>query len=71
MSRPKPVILVEKVDKDYKTDQILHSEGIWAVYYDNKPINLKSFNAMIGYASPKLKKFLFQMRGKPLTLQIN
>ena len=53
MSRPKPVILVEKVDQDYKTDQILASEGIWAVFYENKPSTLKSFNAMVGYASPK------------------
>ena len=28
MSRPKPTILVEKVDKSYKTDQVLASEGM-------------------------------------------
>ena len=50
MSRPKPTILVEKVDKSYKTDQVLASEGIWAVFYKEQPINLKSFNE-IGRAS--------------------
>ena len=59
MSRPKPTILIEKVDKDYKTDQVLASEGIWAVFYKEQPINLKSFNALIGYASPKYKKVSF------------
>ena len=34
MSRPKPTILLEKVDKDtYKADQILASAGIWSVFY--------------------------------------
>ena len=63
MSRPKPTILIEKVDKDYKTDQVLASEGIWAVFYKEQPINLKSFNAMIGYASPKYKKVSFSNPG--------
>ena len=68
MSRPKPTILVEKVDKSYKTDQVLASEGIWAVFYQNKPINLKSFNAMIGYASPKYKKVSFSNPGHAINL---
>ena len=63
MSRPKPTILIEKVDKDYKTDQVLASEGIWAVFFKQQPINLKSFNAMIGYASPKYKKVSFSNPG--------
>lgn len=68
MSRPKPTILIEKVDKDYKTDQVLASEGIWAVYYKEQPINLKSFNAMIGYASPKYKKVSFSNPGHAINL---
>ena len=68
MSRPKPTILIEKVDKDYKTDQVLASEGIWAVFYKEQPINLKSFNAMIGYASPKYKKVSFSNPGHAINL---
>ena len=68
MSRPKPTILIEKVDKDYKTDQVLASEGIWAVFYKEQPINLKSFNAMIGYASPKYKKVSFSNPGHEINL---
>ena len=42
MSRPKPTVLIEQVHKTtYKCDQILESQGIWAVFYDSKPINLK------------------------------
>ena len=68
MSRPKPTILIEKVDKDYKTDQVLASEGIWAVFFKQQPINLKSFNAMIGYASPKYKKVSFSNPGHAINL---
>ena len=68
MSRPKPTILIEKVDKDYKTDQVLASEGIWAVFFKEQPINLKSFNALIGYASPKYKKVSFSNPGHAISL---
>ena len=68
MSRPKPTILIEKVDKDYKTDQVLASEGIWAVFYKGTPSNLKSFNALIGYASPKYKKVSFSNPGHAINL---
>ena len=42
MSRPKPNVLIEHTDKaTYKVEQVLASEGVWAVFYDTKPINLK------------------------------
>ena len=45
MSRPKPTILLEIVEKDtYKTEQILASDGIWSVFYQGRPINLKTSN---------------------------
>lgn len=68
MSRPKPTVLIEKVDKNYKTDQVLASEGIWAVFYQNQPINLKSFNALVGYTSPKYKKVSFSNPGHAINL---
>ena len=45
MSRPKPTVLLEYINqKTYKVEQILDSEAIWAVFYQEKPFNLKSSN---------------------------
>ncbi len=64
MSRPKPNVLLEHVNKTtYKSDQILSSEGIWAVYYDNQPINLKTQNILVAYPGPKYKKVSFSNPG--------
>ena len=42
MSRSKPTVLLEKIEKEtYKTEQVLASEGIRAVYYENKPYQSK------------------------------
>ena len=64
MSRPKPNVLLEHVNKTtYKSDQILSSEGIWAVFYDNQPINLKTQNILGAYPGPKYKKVSFSNPG--------
>lgn len=69
MSRPKPTVLLEFVDKNtYKSEQILACDGIWAVCYQNKPINLKSFNILIGYPGPKYKKTSFSNQGHAINL---
>tara|TARA_Y100000114_G_scaffold92681_1_gene86146 strand:+ start:647 stop:934 length:288 start_codon:yes stop_codon:yes gene_type:complete len=69
MSRPKPTVILEKVNKEtYKTEQVLASEGIWAVYYENKPINLKTFNMLISYPGPKYKKVSFSNPGHAINL---
>jgi len=60
MSRPKPRILLEYVNKkNYKCEQILDAEAIWAVFYKDKPFNLKSFNSLVNYPGPKYKKVSF------------
>lgn len=60
MSRPKPKVILEHVNKtSYKSDQILNSEGIWAVYYEGQPINFKTQNILISYPGPKYKKVAF------------
>ena len=69
MSRPKPEVLIEKVDKaTYKTEQILASEGIWSVYYQGRPISLKSHNILITYPGPKYKKVSFSNSGHAINL---
>ena len=56
MSRPKPKILLESINKKtYKAEQILEAEAIWAVFYKNEPFNLKSFNSLTSYPGPKYK----------------
>ena len=69
MSRPKPNVLLEHVNKtNYKSDQILNSEGIWAVFYDGQPINLKTQNMLVAYPGPKYKKVSFSNPGHAINL---
>lgn len=69
MSRPKPQVLVELTNKlNYKTEQVLAAEGIWAVFYDDKPINLKTSNMLVQYPGPKYKKVSFSNQGHAINL---
>jgi|TARA_B100000927_G_scaffold290517_1_gene289601 hypothetical protein len=64
MSRPKPNILLEYVNKKtYRTEQVLQARAIWAVFYQNKPFNLKSANILTNYPGPKYKKVSFSNPG--------
>lgn len=64
MSRPKPKVLLEHVNKKtYKSEQVLESEAIWAVFYKGAPFNLKSFNSLVNYPGPKYKKVSFSNPG--------
>ena len=64
MSRTKPKVLVEIVDKNtYKCDQIVEAFGIWAVFYENQPINLKSQHYLDNETTPKYKKTSFSNPG--------
>jgi hypothetical protein len=64
MSRPKPKILVETTNRStYKTDQVLKAEGIYAVFFDGSPINLKTSNLLVQYPGPKYKKVSFSNAG--------
>jgi hypothetical protein len=69
MSRPKPNVLAEITNKStYKTEQVLASDGIWAVYFDSKPINLKTSNLLVQYPGPKYKKVSFSNPGHAVNL---
>jgi hypothetical protein len=69
MSRPKPTILAELTNKQtYKTEQVLASEGTWAVFFDGKPINLKTSNMLVQYPGPKYKKVSFSNPGHAINL---
>jgi len=69
MSRPKPQVLIELTDKQtYKTEQVLAAEGIWAVFFDGNPINLKTSNMLVQYPGPKYRKVSFSNRGHAINL---
>lgn len=69
MSRPKPDVLIEQTDKKtYKNDQVLAADGVWAVFYDNKPINLKTQNILVAYPGPKYRKVMFANPGHAINL---
>ena len=69
MSRPKPTVLIEQTNKTtYKTEQVLASEGTWAVFFDSKPINLKTSNMLVAYPGPKYKKVSFSNPGHAINL---
>ena len=74
MSRPKPNVLIEHTNKlTYKSEQVLASEGVWAVFYDAKPIKLKTKNLLLQYQGPKYKKVSFSNPGhaKNLAKKLN
>ena len=69
MSRPKPQVMIEHTNKQtYKTEQVLAAEGIWAVFFDNQPINLKTANLLTQYPGPKYKKVSFSNSGHAINL---
>jgi hypothetical protein len=64
MSRPKPKVLLELTNKaTYKTEQVLSSAGVWAVFYEDTPINLKTSNLLVQTPGPKYKKVSFSNPG--------
>lgn len=64
MSRTQPKVLMEIVDKkSYKCDQIVEAAGIWAVFLDGQPINLKNQHYLDSSSVPKYKKTSFSNPG--------
>jgi hypothetical protein len=69
MSRPKPTVLLELTNKKtYKTEQVLEAEAIWAVFYKDKPVNLKTTSIIAQQLGPKYKKVSFSNSGHAINL---
>lgn len=69
MARPKPTIILENVNtKNYKAEQILVADAIYAVFYQGKPINLRTLNHLVSYPGPKYKKVSFSNSGHAFNL---
>jgi hypothetical protein len=68
MSRPKPSILMSRVDsKTFKAEQVLAAAAIYAVFLDGQPINLRSINTVYD-TGPKYKKSSFPNPGHAYNL---
>lgn len=69
MARPKPTILLEHTDaKTYRSEQVLKSDAIYAVFFNGEPINLRSLNSLINFPGPKYKKVSFSNPGHAINL---
>ena len=69
MSRPKPKILLESVNKQtFKAEQILEAEAIYSVFHSGKPINLRTLHTLVSYPGPKYKKVSFSNPGHAFNL---
>jgi len=69
MARPKPTIIMEYTNpKTYRSEQVLEADYIYAVYYDGKPINLRTLNSLVNYPGPKYKKCSFSNPGHAFNL---
>ena len=69
MSRPKPKVLLEITNKKtYKTEQVLEADAIWAVFYKEQPVNLKTTSIIAQRLGPKYKKVSFSNKGHAFNL---
>jgi len=69
MSRPKPKVVLEITNKKtYKTEQVLEADAIWAVFYKDQPVNLKTVNLVAEEVGPKYKKVSFSNSGHAINL---
>ncbi len=69
MSRPKPKVIAEHVNNiTHMSDQILEANGIYAVFYDNKPFNSRTQNIFVSEPGPKYRKLAFSNPGHAINL---
>ena len=69
MSRPKPEILLEAINKNtYHAEQVLSADAIYSVFLKDAPINLRTLNTLVSYPGPKYKKVSFSNPGHAFNL---
>lgn len=69
MARPKPTIILENINsKNYKAEQVLEADAIYAVFYKGKPVNLRTLSHLVSYPGPKYKKVSFSNSGHAFNL---
>lgn len=69
MSRPKPTIILSYTNPaTYKSEQVLEAEAIFAVFYQGRPINMRSMNPRIDYPGAKYRKCAFSNKGHAFNL---
>lgn len=69
MSRPKPTIILSYTDPaTYRSEEVLEASGIYAVFLDGKPINLRTLNSLVSYPGPKYRKVSFSNPGHAFNL---
>ena len=59
MARPKPNVLLEHTDQNFRIEQVLDADAIYAVFHKEAPINLKSYNGLVDSPGAKYKKTSF------------
>jgi hypothetical protein len=68
MARPKPTVLLEHTDNNFRSEQVLDADAIYAVFFKGAPINLKSFNSLTDALGAKYKKTSFSNAGHSFNL---
>ena len=69
MSRPKPTVLLEAINKtNYKSEQVLKADAIYSVFYKAERINIRTLNTLVNYPGPKYKKVSFSNSGHAINL---
>jgi hypothetical protein len=69
MARPKPTIILEHTNtENYRSEQVLKADAIYAVFHEGAPLNLRSLNSLVNYPGPKYKKVSFSNSGHAFNL---
>lgn len=69
MSRPKPNVIMELVNRSsFKAEQVLEADAIYSVFYQGRPINLRTTHKLTNYPGPKYKKVSFSNPGHAFNL---
>lgn len=65
--RPKPQVLLTKTYPNYRVTEVCESEAVWAVFYRDKPCNLRDRNLLLDHAG-KHKRTVYSLPGHAFSL---